>query len=159
MPPKMAKKWQLRDEEGNPKSSKETDQINEEYLLNEDDSSPEGPSRSEIANDSLEQTLANLNSNMLTVVNSIGSISKALERFVDCPRPSKRQKRDELSDSDTNSNNEASNLDVDSAGLLYDTEDKGRNNNDCLSKAMKEDLLDSIANDLNAEEHSDKDVS
>ena len=101
MPPKTAGKRQLA-HELNPNSSKETDQINEDDLLNEDDSSPEGPSRSEIANDSLEQTLANLNSNMLTVVNSLGSMSKALERFADFPRPSKRQKRDELSDSDTN---------------------------------------------------------
>ena len=115
MPPKTVGKRQLTDEEENPKSSKETDQINEDDLLNEDDSSPEGPSRSEIANDSLEQTLANLNSNMLTVVNSLGSMSKALERFADYPRPSKRQKRNELSDSDTNSNNEANNSDVDSA--------------------------------------------
>ena len=159
MPPKTAGKHQLADEEENPKSSKETDQINEDDLLNEDDSSPEGPSRSEIANDSLEQTLANLNSNMPTVVNSLGSMSKAPEQFADCPRPSKRQKRDELSDSDTNSNDEANNSDVDSAGLLYDAEDKGGNNNDCLTQATKEDLLDSIANDLNAEEHTDKDVS
>lgn len=115
MPPKTVGKRQLTDEEENPKSSKETDQINEDDLLNEDDSSPEGPSRSEIANYSLEQTLANLNSNMLTVVNSLGSMSKALERFADYPRPSKRQKRNELSDSDTNSNNEANNSDVDSA--------------------------------------------
>ena len=57
----------------------------------------------------------NFNSNMLTVVNSLGSMNKALERFADYPRPSKRQKRDELSDSDTNSNNEANNSDVYSA--------------------------------------------
>ena len=85
---------------------------------------------------------------------------KGLERFADCPIPSKRQKRDELSDSDTNSNDEANNSDVDSAGLLYDFEDKGgNNNNDCLTQATKEDLLDSIANELNAEEHTDTDVS
>lgn len=112
MPPKTEGKRQLADEEGNPKSSKETDGINEDDLLKEHDSSPEGPSKSEIANDSLEQTLANLNSNMLTVVNSLGSMSKALERFADCPRSSKRQKRDELSDSDTNSNDEANNSDI-----------------------------------------------
>ena len=51
---------------------------------------------------------------MLTVVDSLGSMSKALERFADCPRPSKRQKREELSDSDTNSNDEANHSDVDS---------------------------------------------
>ena len=85
---------------------------------------------------------------------------KALKRFADYPRPSKRQKRVELSDSDTNSNDEANNSDADSAGLLYDAEEKGgNNNNDCLTQATKEDLLDSIANDLNAEEHTDKDVS
>lgn len=93
MPPKTAGKRQLADEEGNPKSSKETDQINEDALLKEDDSSPaEWPSRSEIAIDSLEQTLENVNSNMLTVVNSLGSMSKALERLSNWPRPSKRQK-------------------------------------------------------------------
>lgn len=44
--------------------------------------------------------------------------------------------------------------------MLYDAEDKGgNNNNDCLTQATKEYLLDSIANDLNAKEHTDKDVS
>ena len=98
MPPKMAGKRQFADEDGNPKRSKETDQINEEELLKEDETSTDEPSRSEIANDSLEKTLANLNNNMMTVVDSLGSMSKALERFADCPRPSKRQKREELSD-------------------------------------------------------------
>ena len=51
-----------------------------------------------------------------------------MERFADCPRPSKRQKRDKLSDSETNSNDEANNSDVDGAGLLYDAEDKDGNN-------------------------------
>lgn len=160
MPLRATGKRQLADKEGNPKPSKETDQINEDDLLQEDDFSPEGLSRSVIANDSLEKALANLNSNMLTVVNLIGPMSKALEQFADCPRPSKRQKRNELSDSDTNSNNEANTSDVDSAGLLYDAKDEHRsNNNDCLTQATKEDMLDSIANDLNAEEHTDKDVS
>ena len=31
--------------------------------------------------------------------------------------------------------------------------------NDCLTQAKKGDLLDNIANDRNAEEHTDKDVS
>lgn len=44
--------------------------------------------------------------------------------------------------------------------MLYHAEDKGgNNNNDCLPQAMKGDLLDSIANDLIAKEHTDKDVS
>ena len=160
MPPKLAGKRQFADEDGNPKRSKETDQINEEELLKEDETSPDEPSRSEIANDSLEKTLANLNNNMLTVVDSLGSMSKALERFADCPRPSKRQKREELSDSDTNSNDEANHSDVDSAGLLYNAEDKGGNdNNDCLTQDTKDDLMDSIASDLNADEHTGKDVS
>lgn len=160
MPPKMAGKRQFADEDGNPKRSKETDQINEEELLKEDETSTDEPSRSEIANDSLEKTLANLNNNMMTVVDSLGSMSKALERFAHCPRPSKRQKREELSDSDTNSNDEANHSDVDSAGLLYDAEDKGGNdNNDCLTQDTKDDLMDSIASDLNADEHTGKDVS
>ena len=51
-------------------------------------------------------------------------------------------------------------LDVDSVGLLYDAEDKGGNdNNDCLTQDMKDDLMDSIASDLNADEHTGKDVS
>jgi len=159
MPPITAGKRQFADEGGNPKPSKEADQINEDDLLKEDETSPDEPSRSEIANDSLEKTLANLNNGMLTVVNSLGSMSKALERF-DCPRPSKRQMRDELSHSDTNSNDEANHSDVDSAGLLYDAQDKGGNdNNDCLTPDTKDDLLDSIASDLNADEHTDKDVS
>lgn len=132
----------------------ETDQIHKDDLLNKDETSPERPSGSEITNDLLKKTLANLNSNMLMVVNSLGSMSKALERFADCSRPSKRQKRDRMSD------NEANNLDVYSVGLLCDAKDKGKkNNNDCLTQATKYDLLDSIANDLNAEEHTDKVVS
>ena len=94
----MTGKRQFADEDGNPKRSKETDQNNEEELLKEDETSTDEPSRSEIANDSLEKTLENLNNNMMTVVDSLGSMSKAVERFADCPRPSKRQKREELSD-------------------------------------------------------------
>ena len=83
MPPKMAGKRQFADEDGNPKHSKETDQINEEKLLKEDETSTDELSRSEIANDLLEKTLANLNNNMMTVVDSLGSMSKVLERFAD----------------------------------------------------------------------------
>ena len=83
MPPKMAGKHQFADEDGNPKHSKETDQINEEKLLKEDEKSTDELSRSEIANDLLEKTLANLNNNMMTVVDSLGSMSKVLERFAD----------------------------------------------------------------------------
>ena len=83
MPSKMAGKRQFADEDGNPKRSKETDQINEEKLLKEDETSTDELSRSEIANDSLEKTLANLNNNMMTVVDSLGSMSKVLERFAD----------------------------------------------------------------------------
>ena len=51
-------------------------------------------------------------------------------------------------------------MDVYSVGLLCDAKDKGKNNYyDCLTQATKYDLLDSIANDLNAEEHTDKVVS
>lgn len=68
---------------------------------------------------------------------------------------SNRQKRN----SDTNSNDEERNSDVDSAGILYDARDKGeKSNNDCLTQATKDDQLDNIANDLNAEKHTDKDV-
>lgn len=59
------------------------------------------------------------------------------------------------------SDNEANNSDVDSVGLLCDAKDKGKNdnNNDCLTQATKYDLLDNIANYLNAEEHTGKVVS
>ena len=63
-----------------------------------------------------------------------------------------------MSDSDTNSQDEANNSDVDSAELL-DDEDKGQNNNNCLTQDKKDDLSDSIANDLNADERTAKDAS
>ena len=52
------------------------------------------------------------------------------------------------------------NSDVDSAELL-DDEDKGENNNNCLTQDKKDDLSDSklIASDQNADEQTDKDVS
>jgi len=52
---KTVGKRQFADEEGNPKRSKETDEINEDDLLKEDETTPDEPIRSEIANDSLEK--------------------------------------------------------------------------------------------------------
>ena len=91
------------------------------------------------------------------MVNSLGSMSKALEWFPDRLRPSKRHKRDDLSDSDTHSNEEVKFSDDDSEALLEETQDKGEDN--CPTQGTKDDLLDNIANDLNADEQTDPDVS
>ena len=56
-----------------------------------------------------------------------------------------------MSDSDTNSNNDASESDSDT--LLK----KGEKSN--LTRESQDDLLDTIANDLNADEQTDQDVS
>ena len=81
-------------------------------------------------------------------------MEQAIVRLADSQRPSKRQRVDELSDSDTDSNNEASaSLDEDSNTLLESVA-KTR-----PTREPKDDLLDTIANDLNADEQTDQDVS
>ena len=66
------------------------------------------PVASAKANDSLESTLLKLNDNMLSVSQSMSSMQETLARFADGQRHSKRPRVDELSDSDTDSNNDAS---------------------------------------------------
>lgn len=50
------------------------------------------PGLSEKTKDTLEATLANVNI-ILTMINSLGSMNKALGRFTDCPRPRHKFKR------------------------------------------------------------------
>ena len=59
------------------------------------------------ANDSLESTLLKLNDNMLSVSRSVSSMQETLAQFADGQRYSKRPRVDELSDSDTDLNNDA----------------------------------------------------
>ncbi|PFX19077.1 hypothetical protein AWC38_SpisGene16526 [Stylophora pistillata] len=103
------------------------------------------------ANDSLESTLLKLNDNMLSVSQSMSSMQETLARFADGQRHSKRPRVDVLSDSDTDSNNDASESDSDT--LLK----KGEKT--YPTRESKDDLLDTIANDLNADEQTDQDVS
>ena len=112
------------------------------------------PAASEKPNDTLESTLIKLNDNMLSVTKSMSSMEQAIVRLADSQIPSKRQRVDELSDSDTDSNNEASaSLDEDSDTLLENVA-KTR-----PTREPKDDLLDTIANDLNADEQTDQNVS
>ena len=57
------------------------------------------------ANDSLELTLLKINDNM-SVSRSVSLMQETLARFADGQRYSKRPRVDELSDSDTDSNND-----------------------------------------------------
>ena len=133
----------------------ESERDDEDTLLQDDDTNnpslPTIPVASAKANDTLESTLLKINDNMLSVSRSMSSVQETLARFADGQRPSKRRRVDELSDSDTDSNNDASESDSDT--LLK----KGvKNSPTCESK---DDLLDTIANDLNADEQTDQDVS
>ena len=71
------------------------------------------PVASAKANDLLESTLLKLNDNMLSVSQSMSLIQETLARFADGQRHSKRPRVEELSDSDTDSNNDASEYDSD----------------------------------------------
>ena len=107
------------------------------------------PVASAKANDTLESTLLRINDNMLSV--SQWTVQETLARFADGQRPSKRQRVDEMSDSDIDSNNDASESDSDT--LLKEREKSSP------TRESKDDLLDTIANDLNADEKTDQDVS
>ena len=109
------------------------------------------PVTSANANDSLESTLLKLNDNMLSVSRSMNSMQETLAWFANGQRYSKRPRVDELSDSDTDSKNDAPESDSD---ILLK---KGEKSN--LTWELKDDLLDMIANDLNADEETDQDVS
>jgi len=81
-------------------------------------------------------------------------MEQATVRLADSQRPLKRQRVDELSDSDTDSNNKASaSLDEDSDMLLKNVA-KTR-----PTWEPKDDLLNTIANDLNADDQTDQDIS
>ena len=68
------------------------------------------PVASAKANDTLESTLLKINDNMLTVSKSMSSVQETFARFADGQRPAKRQRVDEISDSDIDidTNNDAS---------------------------------------------------
>ena len=71
------------------------------------------PVASAKANDLLESTPLKLNDNMLSVSQSMSLIQETLARFADGQRHSRRPRVEELSDSDTDSNNDASESDSD----------------------------------------------
>ena len=110
----MAGKRTRDDESLKDRYTEETCKEDDDALLNEDeDSLPTQTAvlaASEKPNDTLESTLIKLNDNMLSVTKSMNSMQQAIVRLADSQRPSKRQRVDELSDSDTDSNNEALHL-------------------------------------------------
>ena len=55
------------------------------------------------SSDTLESTLMKLNDNMSTVTHSMSTMQQAILRLANSQRPSKRQRMDELSDSDDDS--------------------------------------------------------
>lgn len=135
----------------------ELERDDEDNLLRDDDMNnpplTTSPVASAKANDTLESTLLKINDNMLSVSKSMSSVQETLARFADGQRPAKRQRVDEMSDSDIDidTNNDAS--DSDSDTLLK----KGEKSSP--TRELKDDLLDTIANDLNADEQTDQDVS
>ena len=90
----------------------EFEREDEDTLLRDDDVNNSVlrtiPVASAKANDSLESTLLKLNDNTLSVSQSMSSMQETLARFADGQRYSKRPRVDELSNSDTDSNNDAS---------------------------------------------------
>ena len=102
------------------------------------------------SSDTLESTLMKLNDNMSTVTHSMSTMQQAILRLANSQRPSKRQRMDELSDSD---NDSIASPDEDSDSLLENVTKTGP------TREPKDDLLDTIADDLNADEQTDKDVS
>ena len=101
------------------------------------------------SSDTLESTLMKLNDNMSTVTHSMSTMQQAILTLANRQRPSKRQRVDELSDSDDDS---IASLDEDS-DLLLENVTKTR-----PTREPKDDLLDTIADD-NADDQTDKDVS
>ena len=74
--------------------------------------------------------------------------------FADGQGPSKRQRVNELSDSDTDPNNDASDHSEDDSDTLFKNREQS-----CPTRELKDDLLDTIANGLNADEQTDQEVS
>ena len=130
----------------------------EDKLLGDDDAEINQPPRtkpaaSEQPNDALGATLLKLNDNMLSVTQSMSAMQQTLARFADGQRPSKRPRVNELSDTDTDSNKDVSEIsENDSEALLEGAKS-------CPTRDTKDDLLDTIANYLNADEQTDQDVS
>ena len=95
----------------------ELEREDEDTLLRDDDVNNSVlrtiPVSSAKANDTLESTLSKLNDNILSVSPSMRSMQETLVRFADGQRHSKRPRYDELSDSDTDSNNDAFESDSD----------------------------------------------
>ena len=133
----------------------ELEREDEDTLLRDDDMNNSVPRTipvaSATANDSLKSTLLKLTDNMLSVSQSMSSMQETFSRFSHGQRHSKRPRVDELSDSNTNSNNDASESDNDT--LVK----KGEKSNP--TRESRDDLLDTISSDLNADEQTDQDVS
>ena len=126
----------------------------EDTLLKDDEDNPstemEIQTDSAKSSDTLESTLMKLNDNMSAVTQSMSTMHQAILRLANSQRPSKRQRMDELSDSDDDS---MASPDEDSDSLLENVT-KTR-----PTRELKDDLLDTIADDLNTDEQTDKDVS
>ena len=133
----------------------ELERGDEDTLLRDDDMNnpplTTSPVASAKANDTLELILLKINDNMLSVSKSMSSVQETLARFANGQRPAKRQRVDEMSDSDIDTNNDASDFDSDT--LLKKGEKRSP------TRELKDDLLNTIANDLNADEQTDQDVS
>ena len=98
----------------------ELERDDEDTLLRDDDMNnppklTTSPVASAKANDTLESTLLKINDNMLSVSKSMSSVQETLARFADGQRPAKRQRVDEMSDSDIDidTNNDTSDCDSD----------------------------------------------
>ncbi|XP_031550807.1 uncharacterized protein LOC116288192 [Actinia tenebrosa] len=140
---------------------KRTENEKEEIeLLGEEESSKEEENEEgktpKNTSDTLENTLGNLNKNMEIMAESMTSMHKAMKRMAKTQDKSLPKRRKvEMSDSDIDSSIESENSDVDSDSLLKESpETKKGGKND-----PKDDLLDSIANDLDADEKIGPDVS
>ena len=130
----------------------------EDKLLKDDDAEIKQPPRtkpaaSEQPNDMLGATLLKLNDNMLSVTQSMSAMQQTLARFADGQKPSKRPRVNELSDTDTDSNEDVSEISEDDSDALLEGAKS------CPTQDTKDDLLDTIANDLNADEQTDQDMS
>ena len=90
---------------------------------------------------------------MLSVTKSMRPTQKTLERCSDGHRPPKRPRVNELSDTDTDSNKDASEFSEDDWVELLEGETS------CPTRDSKDDPIDTIINDLNADEQTDQDVS
>ena len=133
----------------------ELEREDEDTLLRDDDLNNSVlrtiPVASAKATESLESTLLKLNDNMLLVPQSMSSMQETLARFADGQRHSKRPRVDELSDSGTDSSNNAS--ESDSETLLTKREKSNP------TRESKDNLLGTIAKDLNADKQTHQDVS